>query len=85
MSILLCHGNGDEVVPYKFGEKSSRSLTSAGFQDATFKSYNELGHYTIPEEMDETLLFYEFCMRVRAMSSMKRIKYGVGGGNESNA
>ncbi|KAF7838665.1 acyl-protein thioesterase 1 [Senna tora] len=51
--LLLCHGKVDDVVPYKFGEKSSRVLISAGFKDATFKAYNGLGHYTIPEEMDE--------------------------------
>nr|KJB54090.1 hypothetical protein B456_009G020100 [Gossypium raimondii] len=44
---------GDDVVPHKFGEKSSRALSSNGFQDTTFKSYSGLGHYTIPEEMDE--------------------------------
>ncbi|KAJ8770196.1 hypothetical protein K2173_011531 [Erythroxylum novogranatense] len=53
LPILLCHGKGDDVVPYKFGEKSSRVLGSTGFQDVTFKAYNGLGHYTIPEEMDE--------------------------------
>ncbi|KAG2718698.1 hypothetical protein I3760_03G231300 [Carya illinoinensis] len=53
LPILLCHGKADDVVLYKFGEKSSRSLSSCGFQDVTFKSYNGLGHYTIPEEMDE--------------------------------
>lgn len=53
LPILLCHGKVDEVVLYKFGEKSSTALGSAGFQDVTFKSYNGLGHYTIPEEMDE--------------------------------
>ena len=53
LPILLCHGKGDDVVPYKFGEKSSRALTSKGFKDMTFKSYNGLGHYTIPEEMEE--------------------------------
>ncbi|KAK9268547.1 hypothetical protein L1049_000301 [Liquidambar formosana] len=53
LPILLCHGRGDDVVPYKFGEKSSQKLSSTGFQDVTFKSYNGLGHYTIPEEMDE--------------------------------
>ncbi|KAM1046746.1 hypothetical protein ACFX2I_026138 [Malus domestica] len=51
--LLLCHGKRDDVVSYKFGEKSSQSLRSNGFQDVTFKSYNALGHYTIPEEMDE--------------------------------
>ncbi|XP_021616054.1 acyl-protein thioesterase 2 isoform X2 [Manihot esculenta] len=53
LPILLCHGKGDDVVPYKFGEKSSRVLASTGFQDVTFKAYNGLGHYTIPQEMDE--------------------------------
>ncbi|KAA8523047.1 hypothetical protein F0562_009470 [Nyssa sinensis] len=53
LPIMLCHGRGDEVVLYKFGEKSSQTLSSSGFQDLTFKSYNGLGHYTIPEEMDE--------------------------------
>ncbi|MBA0744752.1 hypothetical protein Gogos_007365 [Gossypium gossypioides] len=53
LPILLCHGKGDDVVPHKFGEKSSRALSSNGFQDTTFKSYGGLGHYTIPEEMDE--------------------------------
>ncbi|CAI9100206.1 OLC1v1037154C1 [Oldenlandia corymbosa var. corymbosa] len=53
LPILLCHGKGDDVVPFKFGEKSSQQLIANGFGDVTFKSYNGLGHYTIPEEMDE--------------------------------
>ncbi|KAK6941616.1 Phospholipase/carboxylesterase/thioesterase [Dillenia turbinata] len=60
LPILLCHGKGDllsiaddAVVQYKWGEKSSISLSSNGFQDLTFKSYDGLGHYTNPEEMDE--------------------------------
>lgn len=53
LPILLCHGRGDEVVPFKFGEKSSQKLAGSRFQDVTFKAYNGLGHYTIPEEMDE--------------------------------
>lgn len=32
--------SGDDVVPYKFGEKSSKCLSSNGFQDVTFKAYN---------------------------------------------
>lgn len=31
---------GDDVVPYKFGEKSSKVFRSTGFQDVTFKAYN---------------------------------------------
>ncbi|KAM3320994.1 acyl-protein thioesterase 2 isoform X1 [Capsicum chacoense] len=53
LPILLCHGKGDDVVPYKFGDKSSQKLRSCGFQDVAFKSYTALGHYTIPQEMDE--------------------------------
>ncbi|KAK6156517.1 hypothetical protein DH2020_010765 [Rehmannia glutinosa] len=53
LPIMLCHGKGDDVVAYKFGEKSAEKLSSVGFRDVTFKSYSTLGHYTIPEEMDE--------------------------------
>ncbi|KAG7029518.1 Acyl-protein thioesterase 2 [Cucurbita argyrosperma subsp. argyrosperma] len=52
LPILLCHGSGDDVVAYKHGEKSAHTLSSSGFSNLTFKSYNGLGHYTIPEEMD---------------------------------
>jgi len=74
------------VVAHKHGEKSAQALSSAGFRNLTFRSYNgyirlplgisisyflnilflalamikknvclqcRLGHYTIPEEMDE--------------------------------
>ncbi|CAH1426451.1 unnamed protein product [Lactuca virosa] len=51
--ILLCHGRGDEVVWFRYGEKSAEKLTSAGFENLTFKSFHSLGHYIIPEEMDE--------------------------------
>ncbi|KAK6137116.1 hypothetical protein DH2020_029141 [Rehmannia glutinosa] len=53
LPILLCHGSGDDVVAYKHGENSARILSCAGFENLTFRSYNGLGHYTIPEEMDE--------------------------------
>lgn len=53
LPILLCHGLGDEVVAYHHGEKSAQNLSSAGFQNLTFRSYNGLGHYTIPQETDE--------------------------------
>lgn len=71
----------DDVVRFRFGEKSTQRLTSTGFKNLTFKSYDSyviflyrtlvglllfiseiiyflillkrLGHYTIPEEMDE--------------------------------
>ncbi|PSR84480.1 Acyl-protein like [Actinidia chinensis var. chinensis] len=53
LPILLCHGRGDEVVPFAFDEKSSHALRSSGFRDVTFKAYDGLGHYTNPEEMDD--------------------------------
>ncbi|KAL8233353.1 hypothetical protein R6Q59_019453 [Mikania micrantha] len=53
LPILLCHGLGDEVVPYSFGERSSQILSSAGFRNVTFKSYQGLGHYTVPKEMED--------------------------------
>lgn len=51
LPILLCHGKADDVVQYKFGEKSYKVLNSSGFNDVTFKSYDGLGHYTHPEEV----------------------------------
>ncbi|XP_071742265.1 uncharacterized protein [Rutidosis leptorrhynchoides] len=52
MPILLCHGRGDDVVHFRYGVKSADKLTSAGFQNLTFKSFQTLGHNLIPEEMD---------------------------------
>jgi len=53
MPLLLCHGKADDVVIYKHGEKSAQALESSGFGNMIFKSYRGLGHYTIPEEMEE--------------------------------
>ncbi|KAB1218649.1 hypothetical protein CJ030_MR3G026529 [Morella rubra] len=53
LPILLCHGICDDVVLYKYGEKSAHALSSAGFRSLTFKPYEGLGHYTVPGEMDE--------------------------------
>ncbi|CAL9117477.1 unnamed protein product, partial [Musa textilis] len=52
LPLLLCHGTGDGVVPYKQGERSAETLRMSGFRNLTFKAYNGLEHYTIPEEMD---------------------------------
>ncbi|CAN4076812.1 unnamed protein product [Withania somnifera] len=49
LPILLC----DDVVAYQHGEKSARVLSSSGFQNLTLRTYEGLGHYTIPEETDE--------------------------------
>ncbi|PQM39208.1 hypothetical protein Pyn_02931 [Prunus yedoensis var. nudiflora] len=36
--------NSDDVVPYKFGEKSLQTLSSTGYQNMAFKAYKGLGH-----------------------------------------
>ncbi|PWA50673.1 Phospholipase/carboxylesterase/thioesterase [Artemisia annua] len=53
LPVLLCHGKADDVISFRFGEKSAQKLISTGFKNLTFKGYDSLGHYTIPEEMDE--------------------------------
>ncbi|KAI4316301.1 hypothetical protein L6164_024294 [Bauhinia variegata] len=53
LPLFLCHGLVDDMVPYKYGEKSAQALSSAGFRNLIFKAYNGLGHYTVPEETDE--------------------------------
>ncbi|KAG6484600.1 hypothetical protein ZIOFF_053121 [Zingiber officinale] len=53
MPLLLCHGRGDGVVPYKLGERSAEILRISGFRNFIFKTFNTLEHYTVPEEMDD--------------------------------
>ncbi|CAJ2653540.1 unnamed protein product [Trifolium pratense] len=53
LPILQCHGISDDVVHCKYGEKSAQSLSSAGFRYVAFKSYEGIGHYTVPREMGE--------------------------------
>ncbi|XP_011035658.1 PREDICTED: acyl-protein thioesterase 2-like [Populus euphratica] len=53
LPIFLCHGTSDDVVLYNYGEKSAHSLNTAGFRNLIFKSYEGVGHYTVPKEMDE--------------------------------
>ncbi|XP_042431163.1 acyl-protein thioesterase 1 homolog 1-like [Zingiber officinale] len=57
LPIFLCHGKGDDVVQFKHGEKSAQVLKSTGFENATFKAYNGLGHYTVPAETDDVCKF----------------------------
>ncbi|KAL1294745.1 casein kinase 1-like protein 4 isoform X1 [Arachis ipaensis] len=40
LPMLLCHGICDDVVPYKYGEKSAQCLCSSGFRYVAFKSYD---------------------------------------------
>lgn len=38
--IFVLSFSGDDVVPFKFGERSAKALSSSGFRDVTFKVYN---------------------------------------------
>ncbi|GJX67210.1 zinc knuckle CX2CX4HX4C containing protein [Tanacetum coccineum] len=51
--VELAKQEGDGVVQFRYGVKSAEKLTSAGFENLTFKPFNSLGHTIIPEEMDE--------------------------------
>ncbi|PIN05254.1 Lysophospholipase [Handroanthus impetiginosus] len=53
LPILLCHGLCDEVVPHRHGESSYHALSLAGFRNLTFKTYEGIGHYTVPQEMED--------------------------------
>lgn len=40
---FILHGvgyTGDDIVAFKHGEKSAHTLSSAGFRNLTFKTYN---------------------------------------------
>ncbi|KAJ4749544.1 alpha/beta-Hydrolases superfamily protein [Rhynchospora pubera] len=66
LPLLHCHGRGDEVVLYRHGERSAEILRTSGFSNLTFKAFNGLGHYTIPEEMDDV------CKWLRARLGLDR-------------
>ncbi|XP_051152673.1 uncharacterized protein LOC127266448 isoform X2 [Andrographis paniculata] len=53
LPIFLSHGLCDDVVPYTHGERSYRALSIAGFRNLVFNTYEEMGHYTNPKEMDD--------------------------------
>ncbi|KAL6848090.1 hypothetical protein ACP4OV_022218 [Aristida adscensionis] len=67
--LLLCHGKADDVVLYKHGERSAEALKSNGFSNVVFKSYNSLGHYTVPEEMDQVCKWLTEKLELGASSS----------------
>lgn len=62
---------GDDVVPYKFGEQSSRALSSTGFQEVTFKSYNGYVVWDFVEKLLTLVLsrsYRLFCSKLQAWS-----------------
>ena len=56
--VLLCHGDADMVVAYRFGSASADALKAAGLP-VTFKTYGGMGHSACPEELQDVADFLE--------------------------
>lgn len=65
-SIFLGHGTNDDIVLYKFGEKSAATLQSWGFSSLILKTYKGLGHYTNPTEMKDICDFFKERLQLQA-------------------
>ncbi|KAG9134224.1 hypothetical protein Leryth_019172 [Lithospermum erythrorhizon] len=50
---LLCHGSVDDVVKLNHAELSARTLSATGFKNLVYRTYDGLGHFTIPQELNE--------------------------------
>lgn len=59
LPVFLGHGTDDDIVLFKYGEKSAATLQSVGFSNLTFKTYKGLGHYTTPTEMKDICAFFK--------------------------
>jgi lysophospholipase-2 len=59
--ILMCHGDEDLVVKYKYGRASSRYLASLGYR-MDFKTYPGMGHVTCDEEVQHIAAFLHQCL-----------------------
>ena len=77
----------DDVVQYKFGEKSSVSLASSGFRDVTFKSYNGYVEkdsqqkyllILINQESNNKRVLFEYADLVTTQSLMRWMKCVLG-------
>ncbi|KAH6829947.1 alpha/beta-Hydrolases superfamily protein [Perilla frutescens var. hirtella] len=63
LPIFMCHGLCDEVVPYKHGERSYNALSLSGFRNVSYKTYEGIGHYTVPREMDDVCTWLNTVLR----------------------
>lgn len=59
--ILQCHGKSDSVVPYNFGELTSKLLTQF-IPNLEFKTYKNLSHSSSTEEMKDVEDFINKCV-----------------------
>lgn len=54
--VLLCHGDADPVVQYKYGQQSHAVLKSFGVK-AQFNTYPRMPHSASPEELADVATF----------------------------
>ncbi|CAO3634402.1 unnamed protein product [Cunninghamella blakesleeana] len=50
--LLICHGDDDPIVKYRYGRASARYLNKIGYR-VEFKSYEGLGHTINAKEIDD--------------------------------
>ena len=51
--VLMCHGDADAVVAYKFGVDSAEALKRAGMGSVEFKTYRGMGHSACNDELSD--------------------------------
>ena len=56
--VLMCHGDADAVVAYRFGTASRDAVVAAGLP-VEFKAYAGMGHSACPEELRDVGDFLE--------------------------
>eukprot|EP00798_Chlamydomonas_sp_ICE-L_P000530 gene529-1942_t len=60
--ILVCHGDADQVVTFKYGLATKAKLESLG-ASVTFKSYSGMGHSACPPELQDIKEFLQARLR----------------------
>uniref|UniRef100_A0A7S3R8Y2 Phospholipase/carboxylesterase/thioesterase domain-containing protein n=1 Tax=Dunaliella tertiolecta TaxID=3047 RepID=A0A7S3R8Y2_DUNTE len=59
--ILICHGDDDQGVLYKYGQQTAEQLQKLG-ANVGFKVYAEMGHSTCDQEMEDMKNFITKCL-----------------------
>lgn len=57
--LLMCHGDADDVVGFKWGVMSREKLESFGKEGLSFKTYSGMGHSTCNEEIRDVAGFLQ--------------------------
>ncbi|KAH7404786.1 hypothetical protein KP509_15G042600 [Ceratopteris richardii] len=64
--IFMGHGTSDDIVLYKYGQKSASTLQGMGFDSIDFKTYQWLGHTTSSAEMKDIFAFFKEKLQLEA-------------------